>query len=78
MAAEQGFAPAQNRLGSMYEHGRGVTRDYVQAHAWYSLGASNGDHQGRKNRDEIAEEMTAAQLTEAQALAEEWAGKYNE
>ena len=41
-AAEQGAAQAQNRLGGMYEHGRGVGKDYVEAVRWYRKAAAQG------------------------------------
>ena len=45
-AAEQGHAQAQNRLGGMYEHGRGVGKDYVEAVRWYRKAAEQGRRQG--------------------------------
>ncbi|MEI7995657.1 MAG: tetratricopeptide repeat protein [Methylococcaceae bacterium] len=39
IAAEQGNAEAQFKLGSMYE---GVTEDYVEAVKWYRLAAEQG------------------------------------
>jgi hypothetical protein len=32
LAAEQSILPAQNNLAMMYEQGRGVARNYVQAY----------------------------------------------
>ncbi len=76
-AAEQGDADAQNNLGLMYGKGRGVPQDYVQAHMWYSLAASRlppgTDRDTALNsRDILAEEMTPAQIAEAQRLVREW------
>ena len=42
-SAEQGHADAQSSLGGMYEDGKGVPRDYVQAHKWYNLAAAKDD-----------------------------------
>ena len=39
--AEEGDAEAQNILGWMYENGRGVARDYVEAIKWYLLAADS-------------------------------------
>ncbi len=33
--ADKGNVDAQHNLGFMYENGRGVPQDYVQAVAWY-------------------------------------------
>ena len=38
--ADQGLASAQFQLGIMYEKGRGVTQDDVQAHKWLDLAAT--------------------------------------
>jgi len=40
--AQDGFALAQQGLGLMYRHGRGVKRNYVQAVRWYSKAAAQG------------------------------------
>ena len=41
-AAEQGLPEAQNQLGAMYLHGRGVPRDYTQALVWFVKAAEQG------------------------------------
>ena len=59
----------------MYEDGKGVPQDYVQAHMWYNLAAAQGGMAGDttvKNRDRVAKRMTPAQIAEAQRLAREW------
>ncbi|KAF9899169.1 hypothetical protein EC991_009394 [Linnemannia zychae] len=40
--ADQGFAPAQYNLGSMYRDGLGVPQDYSAALDWYHQAASQG------------------------------------
>ena len=42
VAAEQGDAAAQNRLGEMYGTGKGVPKDYRAAVKWYRLAAEQG------------------------------------
>ncbi len=82
-AAEQGQASAQNSLGFSYTKGQGVPQDYVLAHLWYNLAAASGGDEGRRegreraarNRDMVAEEMTAEQIAEAQRQAREWRPK---
>ena len=79
MAAEQGDAMAQFSLGVMYYKGQGVPEDYVQAHMWVNLATSTS--QGEQNekfakaRKLIAEQMTSAQISDAQRLAREWKPK---
>ncbi len=77
--AEQGNADAQVKVGSMYESGRGVTQDYVQAHMLYNLGVERSS--GRdldllvSFRDDVEGKMTPEQIAEAQRLAREWKPK---
>ncbi|WP_193177255.1 peptidoglycan-binding protein [Oricola nitratireducens] len=43
LAAEQGFAPAQYRIGNAYEKGFGVDRNLDTARTWYQLAAEQGN-----------------------------------
>lgn len=43
VAAEQGVAGAQSRLGVMYAEGRGVIQDDTQSARWFQLAAEQGD-----------------------------------
>ena len=43
IAAEQGVAGAQCRLGVMYAEGRGVTQDDTESARWFQLAAAQGD-----------------------------------
>ena len=63
---------AQYNLGVMHNNGEGVPQDYVQAHMWWNLAAVSGDEDAIGNRNIVAEDMTPAQLAEAQKLAREW------
>jgi TPR repeat protein len=49
LAADQGFALAQNNLGNMYEKGLGVPQNYTEAVSWYRLAASQGSASGQNN-----------------------------
>ena len=42
MAAEQGYAPAQNELGSCYYKGHGVAQDMEEAVKWFRMAAEQG------------------------------------
>jgi localization factor PodJL len=48
-AAEKGFAPAQYRLGNLYEKGLGVARDLEQAKTWYRRAAEGGNARAMHN-----------------------------
>ena len=65
-AAERGLPRAQCNLGYMYGTGRGVPQDWLLAYAWYNLAAAGGEDLARRNRDRVAERMSAAQLQAAQ------------
>jgi len=77
-AAEQGFANAQHNLGFMYEKGMGVPVNNVRAYMWYSLAKAQGDETAASNLDIIKEQMSHAQIDEAQKLAAEWWEEYND
>jgi TPR repeat protein len=74
--AERGDPGAQVDLGLMYHHGQVVPQDYVIAHVWFNLAAASGDNDNRKIaaelRDDVAKQMTPAQIAQAQKLAREW------
>ncbi len=72
-AAMQGHAGAQNNLGALYEFGHGVKQDSVRAFMWYNVAASLSTNDPQKdvaaeNRDEIAGDMTSAQISEGKRL----------
>ena len=111
-AAEQGFAEAQFHLGRLYYKGNVVPEDYSKAEAWYRKAAAQGhlqalnelgwsyaddfglsaknlvlahivynlavvisngiDTHAKDYRDNIASQLTPAQLSEAQELASQW------
>ena len=71
LAAEQGDADAQYALGVIYRFGEGVLQDYVYAHMWGNIAASNGSGNGGEFRDNVAKQMTSAQIAKAQELARE-------
>ena len=81
---KQGDSDNLYKLGLIYSTGQGGAVDYVQAHMWFNLAASQlsaSEKEKRdmavKNRDLIAAKMTPAQLAEAQRLAREWRPKKN-
>lgn len=70
--AEQGHAGAQLNLGLMYRSGKGVIQDYVLAHMWFNLAASNGFEAAVRYRDITAERMSSAQIAKAQQMARDF------
>ncbi|WP_066590514.1 SEL1-like repeat protein [Sphingomonas pruni] len=61
-------------LGVDYSTGaNGVDLDLVEAHKWFNLAASRGGHEGARHcRAEVADEMTAREIAEAQTRARSW------
>lgn len=59
-------------LGVQYCTGRNVAMDRIVAHKWFNLAAMRGDVRAREWRAELAQEMSAAEIAEAQRQAREW------
>ncbi len=72
-AAAAGDAEALYELGVAYSTGtNGTEIDLVEAHKWFNLAALNGSVLGQQCRAEIADEMTAREIAEAQRQARAW------
>ena len=74
--AEQGDADAQFNLGIMYANGEGVPKDYVQAYAWMSIAATQGNANAQKGKGTLKKEMTREQIAKGQELSSEYWKKY--
>jgi uncharacterized protein len=60
-------------LGIAYSCGTGgVEVDLIEAHKWFNLAALGGSEQGQILRAEVAEDMTAREIAEAQRQARAW------
>ena len=60
-------------LGVAYSCGsNGMPMDLIEAHKWFNLAALRGSEEGQAMRAEIAEEMTAREIAEAQRQARAW------
>jgi len=72
-AAAQGDIAAYYDLGVAFSTGsHGAVCDLVEAHKWFNLAAVAGHAEAQTCRAEIAEEMTAREIAEAQRRAREW------
>ena len=68
--AARGSSQACYDLGIAYScGGEGIEIDLVEAHKWFNLAALAGSEQGQAMRAEVAEEMSARQIAEAQRQA---------
>jgi hypothetical protein len=59
-------------LGMRYSIGRDVEQDPVAAHKWFNLAAMMGHDDALEARAELAREMTAEQVADAQRQARAW------
>lgn len=71
-AAERGDPTALFELGLIYATGNGTDRDLVQAHKWFNLAAMKGSDAAKEERAELADELSAAEIAEAQRAARQW------
>jgi TPR repeat protein len=73
--AAAGDVRALYELGIAYSTGSGGTPiDLVEAHKWFNLAALNGSRQAQECRADIAEDMSAREIAEAQRQARAWIG----
>ena len=75
LAANQSYGKAQYQMAYSHAYGRQVTGgepDYVQAHMWYELAASDGMKYAELRKEHFAQFMTPGQIAEAKRLALEW------
>jgi TPR repeat protein len=71
--AENGNARAQSYVGSMYESGRGVERDYAEAIRWFLMAGEQGDAYSQSHLGYLYENGLGAARDEK--LAAEWYAK---
>ncbi|WP_293882498.1 SEL1-like repeat protein [Sphingomonas sp.] len=73
--AAAGDVRALYELGIAYSSGSGgISVDLIQAHKWFNLAAVSGNERAQECRAEIADDMTAREIAEAQRQARAWLG----
>ena len=73
--AARGSVHAYYDLGIVYSSGsEGVGVDLIEAHKWFNLAAIGGHSRAQQCRAEIADEMSAREIVEAQKAARAWLG----
>jgi TPR repeat protein len=71
--AAAGNVNALYELGVAFSSGSaGTNIDLIQAHKWFNLAAVSGDERAKYCRAEIADDMTAREIAEAQRQARAW------
>jgi TPR repeat protein len=68
-AALSGDAVALRELGLLWQTGIGGSKDPIEAYVWLALAARQGDQPAAKLRDRLLGQMSAADQSEAEALA---------
>lgn len=72
-AAASGDSNALFDLGIAYSTGsHGVECDLIEAHKWFNLAAVGGHDEAAQCRADVADDMTAREIAEAQRRAREW------
>lgn len=72
--AEQGNPKAQTQIGAMYRKGEGTPRSLTRAFMWFSFAARRGDPAAKAGLRGVTKTMTAAEISQAQAMADACAG----
>ena len=75
-SAKNGFGLAQYKIGQMYVSGHGVKQNSIKAFAWIKSAISQGVEDKDGNLASLTSELTPTQLSEANALALQYMGKY--
>ena len=75
-AAQRGHIQAQTKLGSMYYEGQGVGKNMHWAYYWLKVAALQGDDEARSAIPVVAKGMSAGEISDAEAQADDWMKKY--
>lgn len=68
-----GDTDAYYDLGMVYSSGaEGADLDLIEAHKWFNLAAMGGNVRAQECRAEIADDMSAREIIEAQKAARAW------
>jgi len=71
--AELGHAYAQKRIADIFNLGLfNVGIDPIRSYVWYNLASTNGDIGASNSISKVVEQMSSAQLSEAQLLLKQW------
>jgi uncharacterized protein len=72
MAEMQPNAEGLFELGILCSAGNEVEADLIAAHKWFNLAAMRGYEEAVFHRQQIAAEMSATEVAQAQRAAREW------
>lgn len=71
-AAEPTDVESCFELGMVYSAGAGVAIDMIAAHRWFNIAAARGHKDAARLRREVAEQMSDAEIGQAQRAARDW------
>jgi TPR repeat protein len=72
-SAQRGYPLAQTSLGVLYLNGDGVPLDQVEAYAWFTLAADQGESGALEAEAGLSIELSEEELTRAKELATRYA-----
>ena len=75
-AAEQGYVPAQAKLGSLFYSGRGVPQDLNRAYFWMIVARSSGDEASNTLAPSVRARLTRSQATAIESNAVRWSQQH--
>jgi len=71
-SAEQGYVPAQSKLGSIYYSGRGVPQDSSRAYFWMAVARLRGDDASTTLAPFVRARLTRSQVSAIELEANKW------
>ncbi len=71
-AADPADAEGCFARGMIYSAGAGVAIDLIEAHKWFNIAAMRGHGDAARLRREVAEQMSDAEIGNAQRAARAW------
>jgi len=75
LAAQQGHAAAQGKLGDLRrDSAEPGSDDLIEAYVWYELSADKGDSKSARARDDLARDMPPSAVAQAERRASMWQG----
>jgi TPR repeat protein len=75
-AAEQGYVPAQAKLGSLFYSGRGVPQDLTRAYFWMVVARASGDEASNTLAPSVRARLTRLQATSIESNALRWSQQH--
>jgi TPR repeat protein len=74
-SAEQGYAPAEARLGVLYTQGKGVTQDNLKAYFWLTLATKQNLRIAERLRNQVLAKLAQDDVTKIEMDVSKWRPK---